>query len=80
MIQSSEMKETEQSSEDSESRNTGTFMWWIVGAFLIYLTPFVLVLLDELILGTFWISDILPGSLKATFRAIYPFFHHFSPY
>ncbi len=55
-----------------------SLLWWVVGAAAIYVVPFVMVMIDERILKTFWFSHHSPEWMSDFMRAIYPFWKVFA--
>ena len=60
------------------SRGPG-WQWWVAAAVIIYLLPFIAVMIDERVLKTYWFYHHLPlsGGAVDMLRAIYPFYRWF---
>ncbi len=50
-----------------------SFLWWMSVALLIYLLPFIVLTMDEVILHTNWFSKHLPAWCGDVMRGLYPF-------
>ena len=59
---------------NDEVRGKGT-LWWasmvLAGVLVLYVGIFLFVVLDELVLETFWISDVMPDAVEEVFSTIY---------
>ena len=56
----------------------GFFPWWAVAVLGLYFLPFIVIMIDERVLRTYWFSSHLPPWAGDAVRAIYPFHKLFS--
>jgi hypothetical protein len=64
-------------SDDRTTRGLGTALLCALGLLVVYLLPFVTIMIDEFVLGTNWFSRHLPDSVGDVMRTIYPFHKYF---
>jgi len=67
----------QEAQRENPSTGRSAFLWLVVGAVAVYLIPFIVVMIDERILKTFWLSHHSPAWLTDVMRAIYPFWKLF---
>jgi hypothetical protein len=60
-------------SEDTPRQSGAGFSGWLLCAVLLYLLPMLAVVVDEMVLKTFWFAGSSPAWIKDFLSFIYPF-------
>ena len=67
------MNQKPQADDEQRGPAAQPVLWWVVVALLVYLLPFLVLTVDEVVLHTNWFSKHLPAWAGDVMRALYPF-------
>ena len=67
--------------DDGDGARGPVWQWWVAAVLMIYALPFIVVMIDEKVLKTYWLyhhlSNELSDKVGDVFKTIYPFYKWF---